>query len=63
MGNRLKNRIATKQLISLLILFFAVFTITHAQKREQIKLIKATVLLGTEKEGGKAQRLIGDVVF
>lgn len=63
MGYRLKDKIIGKQFFSLLILFFAVFSISIAQKKEQIEIIKANDLFGTEKAGKRAQRLIGDVQF
>ncbi|MFT6167789.1 MAG: lipopolysaccharide assembly outer membrane protein LptD (OstA), partial [Vicingaceae bacterium] len=63
MGNRLKYRIVNQQVFSLLVLILIVTTSIFAQKKEQIKIIRADVLIGTEKKGITAQRLIGDVQF
>ena len=50
-------------MFSLLVLILIGTTLGFAQKKEQIKIIRADVLIGTEKKGTTAQRLIGDVQF
>jgi lipopolysaccharide export system protein LptA len=63
MGNRLKKIKLNQQAFGLLVLLFLVSISTFAQKKEQIKIIRADVLIGTESKGKTAQRLIGDVQF
>lgn len=63
MGNRLTYKTIFQQSIVLLLLFCGFYSTTIAQKKEQIKIIRADVLIGTKKDGQTAQRLIGDVQF
>ena len=63
MGNRIKYRKLNQQALSLLVLFLLGATSIFAQKKEQIEIIRADVLVGSERKGESAQRLLGDVQF
>tara|TARA_B110000046_G_scaffold35749_2_gene39072 strand:+ start:36737 stop:38278 length:1542 start_codon:yes stop_codon:yes gene_type:complete len=63
MGKRLKYRILNREAFSFLVLFLICTLSSFAQEKEQIKIIRADVLIGTERNGTAAQRLIGDVQF
>lgn len=63
MGNCLKNKINWHQQVLLLILFLVLSNLSWAQK-ERVRIFHdADYLIGTEKDGKKAQKLVGNVRF
>lgn len=63
MGNRLAYRLLVQKLLVLLPFFLGTISFSFAQKKEQIEIIRADVLIGSEQNGKSGQRLIGDVQF
>lgn len=63
MGNHLKYGKINLQALCLMVLLFLGYIPIFSQKKEQIKIIRADILIGTEKKRSTAQRLIGDVQF